>query len=217
MNKMGNIVRLILLVPILLLSLSLHEFSHAKVSDLLGDPTPRMTGRLTINPLPHLDPVGTLLPVLGILFGLPLFGWAKPVQVNPNFYNDREKGMMLVGLAGPLSNIILAIFLGVLFKLFTMYVGVIQNFLVVYIFFYLGISLNITLAIFNLLPVPPLDGSKILGGLLPRNKKHILYDLEAYGPFFLMFFFFTGLIGRILSPILNFSMNLLFNVLQIGF
>jgi Zn-dependent protease len=194
-----EIAQLILLIPVLLLSLSIHEYSHGKVADLLGDPTPGMTGRLTLNPLAHLDLMGTL-----VLLITRRFGWAKPVQVNPKYFDKPRQGMMYVGLAGPAANISLAIIFALLYKNLAFMMPT-----VVAIFLKLGVGINLGLAIFNLIPVPPLDGSKLLKGLLPRKYDKTLYEIEAYGPFILLFLVFTGLLGRIIGPVWSFLYRLL--------
>ncbi|MCK8825721.1 site-2 protease family protein [Fuchsiella alkaliacetigena] len=194
-----DIAQLILLIPVLLFSLSIHEYSHGKMADLLGDPTPEMTGRLTLNPLAHLDLMGTL-----VLLFTQRFGWAKPVRVDPRYFDDPKQGMMYVGLAGPASNILMAILLAGLFNSLAFVLPP-----VVLIFLQLGVGINLGLAIFNLLPVPPLDGSKILAGFLPRKYDSIIYQLEAYGPFVLLFLVFTGVLGNIIGPIWFFFYRLL--------
>ncbi|OCL27035.1 peptidase [Orenia metallireducens] len=195
---MNTIAEFALLIPILLLSLSFHEYAHGKAADLLGDPTPKMTGRLTLNPLAHLDPIGTLFLLI-----TRRFGWAKPVQVNPRYFKDRKKGMMLVGLAGPLSNITLAIIFAFLYRFVGDFFYSLLDPRIVNTLFITGIYLNLGLAVFNLLPVPPLDGSKILAGLLPASMNNVIYNLEAYGPFILLFLLFTDGIGVILGPAIN--------------
>ncbi|TDX45201.1 site-2 protease family protein [Orenia marismortui] len=207
---MNKIAELALLIPILLLSLSMHEFAHGKMADLLGDPTPKMTGRLTLNPMAHLSLMGTL-----VLLITRRFGWAKPVQVNPRYFKDQRKGMMLVGLAGPLANILLAIVFALIFKFAAGYLFQIANPYIIRYLFLIAISINLGLAIFNLIPVPPLDGSKILEGILPASMDHIIRNLEAYGPFFLLFFAFSGFLGSILGPIIMIVRNLLFNIVGI--
>ncbi|MBM7623561.1 site-2 protease family protein [Sporohalobacter salinus] len=191
----------VLLIPILLFSLSLHEYSHGKMADLLGDPTPEMSGRLTLNPLAHLDLMGAL-----VLLITRRFGWAKPVQVNPRYFSNPRRGMMYVGLAGPAANIFLAVILSLFFKFFAIPFGLPR---VVGVFLQIGIALNLGLAIFNLLPLPPLDGSKILRGLLPRKYDSTLRQLEGYGPFILLFLVFTGLLHNIIGPIWSFFYSIL--------
>ena len=157
---------LIILIPVLLFSLCFHEFSHAFIAYKLGDNTAEKMGRLNISPLNHLDPMGTMM----LLF--VGFGWAKPVPVNPYNLKNPKKDMMLIAAAGPFSNLILA-FIGSLLLKYLPY-NLISNLPEV---FYLFIYINIALAIFNLIPLPPLDGSQIISGLLPLNKQHLLFSL----------------------------------------
>lgn len=185
----------------LLVSFTIHELSHAYVSYRLGDPTPRNQGRLTLNPLKHLDILGTLMLLLY------QFGWAKPVNTNPTYYRDRKKGVMLVSIAGPLSNVLLAL----LFAFPLIYIR--QKYgdqgllsfsptAMLYNLSYFFYSININLAVFNILPVPPLDGSKILSGILPSRYYFKLMEYENYtGLIFLVVMFaFPSILTTILSP-----------------
>lgn len=183
--------RLLISMPAILVALSFHEFAHGYVAYKLGDPTPKFQGRLTVNPLAHLDPIGTLMLILAH------FGWAKPVMVNPlNFKGDKQKGMLYVALAGPLMNLLIALVGGILYNL----IGNIQlDAFFIYALEYL-IIINISLALFNLIPVPPLDGSKILAGLLPFRYHDLVYKLEAFGPFLLILIIATGLTEKVLWP-----------------
>ncbi len=202
----------ILLIPILLLSLSIHEYSHAKAADYLGDPTARMLGRLTINPINHLDPIGALVLLL-----TRRFGWAKPVHVNPVNFDNPKRDMMIVSFAGPFSNLVLAFIFSLLFRLASFLINMrilpyaIGNpvfYLVQMI--YVGIYLNVGLAVFNLLPIPPLDGSKILRGLAPVGWYKYFQVFEGpYGMLILILLVSFGILGRIASPIINFIANLL--------
>lgn len=188
-----NINSLLTAIPAILMAIIFHEFAHGKVAYMLGDPTPKYQKRLTLNPLNHLDPIGTLM------FVVVGFGWAKPVQVNPlHFQGDRRKGMMMVSLAGPTMNLVLA-YLGAVGWQLTMnsanwYLPSFFQSLVIY---------NVILALFNLIPVPPLDGSKILAGLLPPSQSHLIYSLERYGPMILLLLLFTGIIGNFLWPVVQ--------------
>jgi len=172
----------------LVVAASVHEFAHAYVADRLGDPTPRSQGRLTLNPLAHLDLVGSLLILLAG------FGWAKPVQVDPMNFRDRRRGMILVAAAGPLANITVLFLLGVPYKLGLLAFGatVLDRLLVV------TIRINAMLAIFNLIPVPPLDGSKILIGLLPPPQAAAYARLQPYGVLLLLLLVVTNAISVVL-------------------
>ncbi|MDD2211376.1 MAG: site-2 protease family protein [Desulfitobacteriaceae bacterium] len=189
---------LIALIPAMLIGLAFHEFAHAWVADYLGDPTPRSQGRLTINPLAHLDIFGTIMILLY------KFGWAKPVQINPyNFRGNPLQARMFVSLAGPAMNLIIA-FLGMLIW------GICEYFLQnslwwphLYLVLKSIVTLNIGLAIFNLVPIPPLDGFAVLGGLLPRNLAEKLWSLEPYGILILMVLLFTNILSRPLFAIME--------------
>ncbi|MEN3045521.1 MAG: site-2 protease family protein [Candidatus Hydrothermales bacterium] len=186
---MDSLVSLIIFLPGILLALTVHEFSHALVADRLGDPTPRSTGRLTLNPIPHIDPIGFIL-----LFLIHI-GWAKPVPVNPYYFRDPEKDFAKVALAGPLSNLILAVFISFILKFFP---DTSQN-LFIYFFYKILLStyiINLILAFFNLIPIPPLDGSRILSIFLPFEWKLRYRILEPYGVLILTsLIVFSSLLG----------------------
>lgn len=192
MPFLGSFLREVLAaVPALLLALSFHEYAHGKVASLLGDPTPARQGRLTVNPLAHLDPLGTLLLVIAG------FGWAKPVEINPFYFRgNRRRALVLVSLAGPLMNLVLAYLAAFALASWAPagYLRALLSWLLLY---------NVLLAVFNLLPVPPLDGSKVVAGLLPPQAGQFFYQLESYGPFFLLLLVVTGIIGRILDPLVR--------------
>jgi Zn-dependent protease len=163
----------------LILSVIIHEISHGYVAEYLGDPTARLAGRLTLNPLKHLDFFGSLvLPLLLVLSGQPVIGWAKPVPYNPYNLKDPLRGGGLIALAGPLSNFLVAMILGLCIRFLDTFpiVGLAQIELLA-LMFQLVVSLNVALALFNLLPIPPLDGSKVLALILPRRAQ--LY-LDAF-------------------------------------
>ncbi len=205
---MPSLLDMFIWLPAILIALTFHEYAHALVADRLGDSTPHYQGRLTLNPLPHIDWIGFLMLLIF------RFGWAKPVQVNPyNFKNTGvKKGMMLVSLAGPAMNILLA-FIG-MFLLKILYAYTFNNNIVLAIRLLEPLVwINLILAVFNLIPVPPLDGSKILAGLLPDAGAQMIYSLERYGPLFLLLLIFTGAIGKILLPLVNLMYGLLYLII----
>ncbi len=183
---------------VLIYSIILHEIAHGYVADKLGDPTARVHGRLTLNPIPHIDPIMTIaLPlILFILNAGVIFGAAKPVPVDPFNLKDPKRDMAIVSLAGPATNLLIA---GLFSLLLFLNLGpIVTNILTS------GIYLNVTLAIFNLLPIPPLDGSKILAGVLPDNISRIYLSLERFS-FLLVFgaiYLFRPLIFGIIDPII---------------
>ncbi len=188
---MLNLQSLILLVPVILLALTVHEFSHGWMAYRLGDPTAKNAGRLTLNPISHLDPIGTLM-----LF-LVHFGWAKPVPVDPRYFANPKRDMLRVALAGPASNMILAFLSGMVIRFINANLGLFSGSLIGISFAHmmvLSLQINLALAVFNMLPVPPLDGSKVLYGLLPPQYEHMAYNLERYGPGILFGLILLGMI-----------------------
>jgi Zn-dependent protease len=164
---------LVLLIPVLLFALVFHEFSHAWVANKLGDPTARYAGRLTLNPMAHLDPIGGLM----ILF--VGFGWAKPVPVDIRYLSNPRVDMMKIAFAGPASNLILAFIGGTILRL-----NFVHGTMAMMIMFFTQI--NIMLAVFNMIPIAPLDGSQIFSGLLIRTNPELVRNLQIYGPQILM-------------------------------
>ena len=206
-----NFNQLLLLAPPILLALTFHEFAHAFVANLYGDDTAKRSGRLTLNPLAHLDPLGT------IMIFIVHFGWAKPVPVNPYNLRNPKKDMLWISAAGPLSNMVLALISGLLLRLF-FNTGIIPEqhsmmgiFIIMIVW---SLQINLALAIFNILPIAPLDGSKILYGILPAGFEKQIYLIERYGPFILMgliiFGQFSGvsILGRMIWPFVKFFSSL---------
>ena len=197
----------ILMLFILLFSVIIHECSHGYMALLKGDTTARDSGRLTLNPLPHIDPVGSIiLPVIMVVFNTGfIFGWAKPVPVDPYNLANPKKDMMWISAAGPLSNFTLGAVSALLLRLLlhiSMHNNIHIPHSVFYALFY-GCMINFILAIFNMFPVPPLDGSKILMGILPPQQARAYMRLEPYGMLIMMGILMLGLIRPILMPILN--------------
>ncbi len=199
-----TIQQLIILAPPFLFALTFHELAHGYVAYNLGDPTARNAGRLTLNPLKHLDPLGA------IAFIIMKIGWAKPVPVNPSYFKDPRKGMLLVALAGPGANLLLAVASAILAKILIM-MPILPMFVLRPLAGMLVASvwINIMLAVFNCLPIPPLDGSKILMGVLPEDLARSYARLEPFGFILLLVLFYIGIIPRIIMPIIRFANNLL--------
>lgn len=210
-----TIITIAIYILILLFSVVLHEVSHGKVADELGDPTARLAGRLTLNPIPHLDMFGSIIIPLVLIFSGSgfLIAWAKPVPIDPYNLKNPRKDSALISLAGPATNFFLAIISSILLHLF--------NFLSIPFLFIIGpilviiIRLNIILAVFNLLPIHPLDGFKIVGGVLSEKKSQEWYQLQKYGMIFLILLIFPiagrSMLSNILLPIVDFISNLLIN------
>ena len=208
---------------VLVFSISAHEAAHAWTSNRFGDDTARLLGRITLNPAAHIDPIGTLLiPVVGFIFGsiggsvarIPLIGWGKPTPVNPLRWRNKDLANVMVSAAGIIVNTFIAIGTFVIFKALLM-TGTLQGMSQswqkpVLLFLQLFLTINISLAVFNLLPFPPLDGSKILETFLPASAQPILALMEQYGFIILMLLIYMGFFGAILGPIMDIVYELLF-------
>lgn len=190
-----NITMIIANIPALLIGFAFHEYAHAWVANRLGDPTPRSQGRLSLNPFVHLDLFGT---IMALLFR---FGWAKPVITNPHYFKgDRRKGLMMVAIAGSIANLIIA-FVAMFFWILSMsWIQTSEWGSIISLIFQSIVLMNLGLGIFNLLPIPPLDGFTVLGGLLPESYEPKLQVLEQYGMIILLLVLFTGVLGKVLSP-----------------
>jgi len=206
-----EIQTLLLIAPAILLALTFHEFAHAYVANRFGDDTAKQNGRLTLNPLRHLDPLGT------IMIFLVHFGWAKPVPVNPNNLKNPKKDMLWISAAGPLANMILALISGILLRIIFASIAAYDRYSILgFIIFMVMMSLqiNLALAIFNILPIAPLDGSKILAGLLPARYSGIIFTAERYGPFVLLGLIILGrvtgvsILGGLIWPFVSFFSKL---------
>jgi len=201
-----NPLLFIVYIVALLVAITIHEFSHAWMADYLGDPTARLSGRLKLNPLVHIDGIGMLFL---FFFG---FGWGKPVPFDPYNLKNPRKDAALISFAGPLSNIFIALSLSLLLKMMVFFnlsgLFMIGSFLLIPV-----IYLNVILGLFNLLPINPLDGFKIVGGLLSEEKARQWYELERYGMIFLLLLILplgqSSMLDMFIRPIISFIINLL--------
>jgi len=206
-----NIQDLLLIAPPILFALTVHEFSHAYVAFSYGDDTAKQAGRLTLNPIKHLDPLGTIM-----LFIVHI-GWAKPVPVNPRLLRNPKKDMLWISAAGPLSNMFIALISGLLYRLLFAAFGYpaegsfIDSLMLMVKF---SLTINLVLAVFNILPIAPLDGSKILYGILPASYRNFIFFLERYGPFILIGLIIIGratnisILGALIWPFVKFFSKL---------
>jgi Zn-dependent protease len=212
------IQRVAISLPPLLLALTLHELAHGVVALRFGDQTARWAGRLTLNPISHLDPVGTLLILFGMITGTPVIGWAKPVPVNPHNLHRPHTDMIWVALAGPAMNLLLAVAsAGVLTwleeshwlpgsSLALGFIVPLKGMLLASVF------INVGLAIFNLVPIPPLDGARVLSGILPRRQAITFSQLEPYGFIILLVLFWIGAIQQVIFPVIRGTIHFLLKI-----
>ena len=202
MDELTLVQRLAVLVLPVILAITVHEAAHGYVADRLGDRTARMLGRITLNPLRHIDPIGTVLLPLGMyaLTGF-MFGWAKPVPVNPRNLGNPRRDMAIVAAAGPLSNLVMAVLWSIAILVggwllpVSTWVGAPLVFMGA-----AGVLINIILLVLNMLPLPPLDGGRVLVGLLPAKLARLVSQVEPYGLFILIALLVTGVLGRIVLP-----------------
>ena len=206
-----EIQTILLIAPPILLALTFHEYAHAYVANKYGDDTAKQSGRLTLNPFAHLDPLGT------IMIFIVHFGWAKPVPVNPYRLKNPKKDMLWISAAGPFANMVLALISGILLRFIFAIAGAPDQHSIVGLLIYMvfmSLQINLALAIFNVLPIAPLDGSKILFGLLPARYESTIYFLNRYGPFILIGLIVFGrvtgvpVLGGLIWPFVGFFSKL---------
>ena len=197
-------MEVIIMVTVLFFSVIVHEVMHGYVAKLNGDPTAQLYGRLTLNPLPHIDLVGTIIVPALLYFSQSgfLFGWAKPVPVDPRNFRNYRLGELTVSAAGPGSNLILAI-------IFAQLLPWAENNPGLSYFCYFGVIINLYLMLFNLIPIPPLDGSRIVMPLLPRNLQYYYAQLEPYGFILILLLIYSGLWHAFVSPVFRLLKNTL--------
>jgi len=199
-NPASIFILVLFFLLIISLVISVHEASHAYVANRLGDPTARLLGRITLNPAAHIDPIGTIIvPLLLFIFSGMVFGWAKPTPINPLNFNNPRRDSAIVAFAGPASNFVLAIVFSIVYRIIA-----IDIILII-------VSINLLLGLFNLIPVPPLDGYKVLLGFLPKNLAIRLAEIESYGPIVLIIFLFIFI--QIFFPIIRAILNILLTLL----
>lgn len=209
---MERFQELLLIAPGFIIGLTLHEFSHAFAASRLGDPTARSAGRLTLNPLAHLDLFGTIALVFAG------FGWAKPVPVDPGYLRSPRRDMAIIAVAGPLSNVILAAAIALVLRFFIFPFLAAPHLSTLLVILVQAVAINVILAVFNLIPIPPLDGSRILAGVVPESWNHGYEQVERFGPILLIGLIIlasaTGfsVLGRIVSPVAQPLMRLLLGV-----
>jgi Zn-dependent protease len=215
MDVSGIIQTIAISLPPLLLALTLHELAHGYVALRFGDETARWAGRLTLNPIKHMDPLGTFFILFGMITRTPVIGWAKPVPVNPHNLRRPHTDMIWVALAGPAMNLVLAVASALAIKWFPdpswWAASSLATSIAIPLFGMLNASMwiNVGLAIFNLLPVPPLDGARVLNGVLPRRQAITFSQLEPYGFIILLLLFMTGAIQQVIFPLIRGTINFL--------
>jgi Zn-dependent protease len=219
MDELSLIQKIVVMALPLVFAIVLHEVAHGWVADRLGDHTARDMGRLTLNPVSHIDLFGTIImPILlfAMTDGRFVFGYAKPVPINPYNFKDHKKGMALSSVAGPGVNLAMALSFTLILRLVLpflngalpgqlwQWLGVPLTFMVGY-----GVIINVVLAVLNLIPIPPLDGSRVVYWLLPDKQAAIYYRLEPYGMFIILGLFAFGILGRVMAPLVSFILTAL--------
>jgi len=201
-----NLTALLISFAIVIVALTIHEAAHAWTADKLGDPTARLLGRVSLNPVVHIDPIGTiLLPLLATLTGLMILGWAKPVPVNISRLRHHRRDFMIVAAAGPISNFLQAIVLAGAYHA-VYQPGTSDLFPAI---LWRAVEINLGLAFFNLIPIPPLDGGNVLAGLVPESAAQVLDQVRQFGFILLYGLMYTGILAQLLGPPIEFFLRVL--------
>jgi Zn-dependent protease len=210
-----DFTQVLIVMTVLIASLSVHEAAHAYTADRLGDPTARQLGRTSLNPAVHVDPIGTIVfPLIAFVTNVPLIGWAKPVPVDPRHLRHPKRDFAVIAAAGPASNLVMAAVAAVLLYLVKLAGGPgeiaalavvrpLASFLTIFVY------LNVLLAVFNMIPVPPLDGGNVLLGVLPHAGARVVEQLRPYGILILYALMLTGVLSTLLGPVSNYILYLL--------
>lgn len=217
--ELSTVQQIVIMIIPLLFAITIHEVAHGWVASYFGDQTARYAGRLTLNPIKHIDPIGTvLLPMMLILLQAGvIFGWAKPVPVDQRNLRHPRRDMALVAFAGPLTNILMAIFWGIVLKA-ALIMGIEHEWLAkpLALMGQAGVLINIVLAILNLIPLPPLDGSKILGSVLSGRAAHFYYQLEPYSLLILVVLLVSGILSKVMGPLIIILREMIFFIFNIN-
>ena len=203
-----SLVEMVAGLPGLIMALALHEYAHARAAVAMGDFTPKLMGRLTLNPMAHIDPIGLVLLLVA------RFGWAKPVVINPNNFRDRKRGEILVALAGPAMNFLLA-FIGLAVMIFLTHTMRMEMSYGLRSVLFLIVVYNINFGVFNLIPIPPLDGSRILAAILPYEMRYRFASLERYSMIIFIIFLATPILSYILVPIAQLILHVFSGILLV--